>query len=167
MLDTHQQIIGMFWANFSPSDNPRWFHDYLGCSKDYLIRFSCGVRCVKSDWICLEELRKRPDRWLDMVSFHVIICRSNARSSSGFPPHIRISDRKYSTCVGGTLRTNARLICRLSCETKQYPIRKQADRRRKLNKLIVIAQHKSIWTLLSQFLTAITKDWDFAITLKP
>ncbi len=122
MLDTHHKIIGMILGQFLP--NPRWFHDYLGCSKDYLIRFSCGVRCVKSDWICLEERRKRSDRWLDMVSFHVIICRSKACSSSGFPPHIRISYRKYSTCVGGTLRTNARLICRLSCETKQYPIRK-------------------------------------------
>ncbi len=30
-------------------------------------------------------------------------------------------------------RTNARLICRLSRETKQYPIRKRADRRRKHN----------------------------------
>ncbi len=39
--------------------------------------------------------------WLDIVSFHVIICRSNTCSSSGFPPHIRISDRKYSTCSIG------------------------------------------------------------------
>ncbi len=31
----------------------------------------------------------------------------------------------------------------------------------------VMAQHKRIWTLSSQFLPAITKDWDFAITLKP
>ncbi len=30
--------------------------------------------------------------WLDIVSFHVIICRSNARLSSVFPPHSRISD---------------------------------------------------------------------------
>ncbi len=52
-----------------------------------------------------------------------------------------IENRKYSTCwdqkswcVGGTPRTNARLICRLSRETKQYPIRKRADRRRKHNK---------------------------------
>ncbi len=65
--------------------------------------------------------------------------------------------------VGGALRTNARLSCRLSRETKQYPIRKLADRRRKHNK------HMS-WhymTLSLQFLPAITKDWDFAITLKP
>ncbi len=31
---------------------------------------------------------------------------------------------------GGTLRANAYLICRLSRETKQYPIRKWADRRK-------------------------------------
>ncbi len=32
-------------AGYTPQDCP----DYLGGSKDYLIRFSCGVRCVKSD----------------------------------------------------------------------------------------------------------------------
>ncbi len=33
--------------------------------------------------------------WLDMVSFHVIICWSNAALSSVSPPHSRISDCKY------------------------------------------------------------------------
>ncbi len=46
---------------------------------------------------------------------------------------LNIYDQK-SSCVGGTPRTNARMICRLSCETKQYPIRKRADRRLKYNK---------------------------------
>ncbi len=30
-----------------------------------------------------------------------------------------------------------------------------------------MVQHKRIWTLSTQFIPAITKDWDFAITLKP
>ncbi len=36
------------------------------CSKDYLIRFSCGVRCVKSDWIRSQERpnRKYSIRWI-------------------------------------------------------------------------------------------------------
>ncbi len=48
--------------------------------------------------------------WLDIDSFHVIICRSCARLSSGFPPHIRISDRKYSTCWIFTIRDRAEQI---------------------------------------------------------
>ncbi len=40
---------------------------------------------------------------------------------------LNIYDLK-SCCVRGTPRTNAHLICRLSHETKKYPIRKPADK---------------------------------------
>ncbi len=48
--------------------------------------------------------------------------------------HVEYLRSEILLCLGGTPRTNLRLICRLSRETKQYPIRKRADRRRKHNK---------------------------------
>ncbi len=72
-----------------------------------------------------------------------------------------IANRKNSTefdqkscCVGGTPRTKARLICRLSRETKQYPIRKPADRRWKHNK-------RSHGVAQNDLDTIIAGGWDF------
>ncbi len=65
------------------------------------------------------------------------VTESAQKNVGGVP----IANNKYTTiftirnpAVWGTPRTNVRLICRLSRETKQYPIRKRAHRRRKHNK---------------------------------
>ncbi len=55
-------------------------------------------------WLCL--LCFRPCQlafWLDIVSFHILICRSIAFSSSAFPPHIRISDQIKSNQIKSLL----------------------------------------------------------------
>ncbi len=49
----HHKIIGLILGRFLPFRQS--CSDYVGGSEDYLIRFVCGVRCVKSDWICSEE----------------------------------------------------------------------------------------------------------------
>ncbi len=51
--------------------------------------------------------------------------------------------------MGGTPRSNEHLICRLSRETKQYSIRKQADGRLKHNKHSHGAVQKDLDTLIA------------------
>ncbi len=70
--------------------------------KIYLFRFIRGVRCVKSDWI-------------------------RHRSRIVNIQHVEYLRSEILMC-GGNPRTSARLICRLSRETKQYPIRKHNKR---------------------------------------
>ena len=61
MLGTHQKIIGQILGRFPPSDNPSCVPIILMVI-DYLIRFSLGVRCVKSVRTWSEERQSRPDR---------------------------------------------------------------------------------------------------------
>ena len=61
MLGTHQKISRLILGRFPPSDNPSCVPIILMVI-DYLIRFSLGVRCVKSVRTWSEERRSRPDR---------------------------------------------------------------------------------------------------------
>ncbi len=61
------------------------------CDDSVQIILCCAMTCV-----CYTSVFCQLAFWLDIVKFHVLICRSYARLSSGFPPHSRISDRKYS-----------------------------------------------------------------------
>ncbi len=91
--------------------------DYLGGSKDYFIIFLCGVRCVKSDWIRSEERLRCPDRESQIFNM------------------LNIYDQK-SCCVGGDTEDKHMIDLQIikQYKTKQYPIRKRSDRRRKHNK---------------------------------
>ncbi len=57
--------------------------------------------------------------WLDIVPFHVIICRSNVRSSSGFTQHSRISDSRL-----GRLRCSSERIQSLLTHLTPQKIKK-------------------------------------------
>ncbi len=131
MLGTHHKVIGLILGWFSPSDNPRQCPNYLGWSKDYLIRFSCGVRCVTSDWIRSEARWRRPDR--DQIRNPAVWGEPRGR-----------------TCI----------------RSPDYHVKRNHNQSESELTNAVMTQHKKIWTLSLQFLPAITKDWDFAITLK-
>lgn len=105
------------WATFCPAKCP----NYLGDSTDNLSKFSCDVRCVKSDWICLEKHLRCSDH-------------ENIQ-------HVKFIQWEIPMC-GGTPRTNMYTNRRLSCEM-QYPIRKKAEDGSITN--TVMMQHKVKW----------------------
>ncbi len=147
----------LFWLCFEHLQRVRCQIDesvFLMCRCFFFI---CSVFLF---WLCCEHLQRvrcQIDEsvflicrcfffYLQPVSFFgcvVSICSvCDVKLTKVFSSEIR----SESCCVGGTPRTNVHLICRLSHETKLYPIRKRADKDVSIINT-VMTQHKRIWTL--------------------
>ncbi len=147
---TYTNCTRRYRPDFSPSDNP---------SVENVPIILVDLKIIFSDF---------PE------VYGVLRVTESAQKDVGGTP---IANRKYSICWIFPIRNPAvwgntdedRSADRSSRETKPYPIRKRADRRRKHNKPLqthVMAQHKNIlFDTHRNFFPAITKDWGFALNL--